>query len=107
NPTPPPPPAGAPEGGARTIADSRIWVPGHLAIVVGLVLMLGGLLAIGRSIKGGLPGPLARGGSAAGVAGISVGLILVPLDGLGAKPLAAAWAGAPPGERAAALRVLL
>jgi hypothetical protein len=96
-----------PEGVARTIASSRIWVPGHLAIVVGLVLMLGGLLAIGRSIQGGLPGALARLGSAAAVAGITVGLILVTMDGLAARQLAEAWASAPPGERAAALRVLL
>ena len=66
-------PVGDPEGVARTIASSRIWVPGHLAIVVGLVLMLGGLLAIGRSIQGGLPGALARLGAAAAVAGITVG----------------------------------
>jgi hypothetical protein len=100
-------PVGDPEGVARTIADSRIWVPGHLAIVVGLVLMLGGLLAIGRSIQGGLPGALARLGSAAAVAGITVGLILVTLDGLAAKQLAEAWASAPSGERAAALRLVL
>jgi hypothetical protein len=92
---------------ARTIASSGIWVPGHLAIVVGLVLMLGGLLAIGRSIEGGLPGALARLGSVAAVAGVTVGLVLVILDGLAAKQLAEAWASAPPGERAAALRVLL
>ncbi|HWD44914.1 MAG TPA: hypothetical protein VHM23_14610 [Actinomycetota bacterium] len=100
-------PVGDPEGVARTIASSGIWVPGHLAIVVGLVLMLGGLLAIGRSIQGGLPGALARLGTAAAVAGVAVGLILVTLDGLAAKQLAEAWASAPPGERAAALRVLL
>ena len=100
-------PIGDPEGVARTIASSRIWVPGHLVIVVGLVLMLGGLLAIGRSIQGGLPGALARLGSAAAVAGITVGLILVTMDGVAAKQLAEAWASAPPGERAAALRVLL
>jgi hypothetical protein len=41
------------------------------------------------------------------VAGVAVGLILVTLDGLAAKQLAEAWASAPPGERAAALRVLL
>ena len=53
-------PTGDPEGVARTIADSRIWVPAHLAIVAGLVLMLGGLVAISQSIQGGLPGALAR-----------------------------------------------
>ena len=51
-------PIGDPEGVAATIAGSRIWVPGHLAIVVGLVLMLGGLLALAQSIQGGLPGAL-------------------------------------------------
>jgi hypothetical protein len=100
-------PIGDPEGVAATIADSRIWVPGHLAIVVGLVLMLGGLLAVAQSIQGGLPGALARLGAAAAVAGITVGLILVTLDGIAAKQLAEAWATAPPGERAAALRLLL
>ena len=34
-------PIGDPEGVARTIADSRLWVPDHLAIVLGLILMLG------------------------------------------------------------------
>jgi hypothetical protein len=96
-----------PEAVARTIASSRIWVPSHLAIVVGLVLMLGGLLAIGRSIHGGLPGALARLGTAAAVAGITVGLILVTMDGIAARQLAEGWATAPPAERAAALRVLL
>ena len=36
-------PIGDPEGVARAIADSGIWVADHLAIVLGLVLMLGGL----------------------------------------------------------------
>src|SRR4029453_11021111 len=78
----PAPPPGDPQGVARPIADSRIWVPGHLAIVVGLVLMLGGLLAIGRSIQGGLPGALARLGSAAPVGRTTWGPVPGPLDGL-------------------------
>jgi hypothetical protein len=40
-------PIGDPEGVARTIADSRLWVPDHLAIVLGLILMLDGLAAKG------------------------------------------------------------
>ena len=99
-------PVGDPEGVAQTIAGSRIWVPAHLAIVVGLVLMLGGLLAIAQTIQGGLPGALARLGWAAALAGITVGLILVTLDGLAAKQIAEAWATAPPEERAAALRLV-
>jgi hypothetical protein len=35
-----------PVGVARVIADSGIWTPVHLAIVLGIFLMLGGLIAI-------------------------------------------------------------
>jgi hypothetical protein len=106
---PPPPgnPTGDPEGVAHAIADSQLWVPDHLAIVLGLILVLGGLVAIARSIHGGLPGALARLGSVAAVAGVTVGLILVTSTGLAAKQLAEAWATAPPQEQAAALRLVL
>jgi uncharacterized protein DUF4386 len=100
-------PTDDPEGVARTIADSELWVADHLAIVLGLILMLGGLVAIAHSIQGGLPGALARLGSGAAVAGSTVGLILVTLDGLAAKQIAEAWTTAPPEEQAAALRLVL
>jgi len=96
-----------PEGLARTMADSGIWVPGHLAIVLGLILMLGGLVAISHSIRGGLPGALARLGYIAAVAGVTVGLVLLIIDGVAAKHLAQAWAVAPPEEQAAALQAFL
>jgi hypothetical protein len=99
-------PTDDPEGVARAIADSELWVADHLAIVLGLILMLGGLVAIAHSIQGGLPGALARLGSVAAVAGITVGLILVTLDGLAAKQIAEAWTTAPPEEQAAALRLV-
>ncbi len=100
-------PTGNPEGVARTIAESGIWVPVHLVIVLGLILMLGGLVAISRSIQDGLPGALARLGSLAAVAGVTVGVILVIVDGVAAKHLADAWAAAPQPEQAAALRVVI
>ena len=100
-------PSGDPEGIARTIAESKTWIPVHLAIVLGIILMLGGLVAISDSIRGGLPGALARLGRIAAVAGITVGLILVTVDGLAAKHLADAWAAAPPEEEISALRVVL
>lgn len=103
----PAPPTGDPEGVARTIADSGIWLPVHLVIVVGLILMLGGLVAIARSIDGGLAGALAWLGLVAAVAGAAVGVILVIVDGVAAKHLAEAWTQAPPEEAAAALRVVL
>jgi uncharacterized membrane protein len=65
-------PIGDPQGVARTIAESENWVLVHLVIVVGLILMLGGLVALSRSIEGGLAGVLARLGSVAAVAGVTV-----------------------------------
>jgi hypothetical protein len=92
-----------PLGATRVIADSGIWTPVHLAIVLGIFLMLGGLVAIYHSIGGGLPGALARFGLFAAVAGATIGLILVILDGVAARQLAQEWASAAPGERATAL----
>ena len=103
----PAPPIGDPEGVARTIAASEIWVAVHLVIVVGLILMLGGLLALARSIQGGLAGALAGLGAVAAVAGVTVGVVLVIVEGVAAKHLAEAWEAAPPEEAAAALRVVL
>ena len=100
-------PIGDPEGVARTIAQSERWVLVHLVIVVGLILMLGALVALSRSIEGGLAGALAQLGSVAAVAGVTVGVVLVIVDGVAAKHLADAWVAAPPEEAAAALRVLL
>jgi hypothetical protein len=99
-------PIGDPEGVARVIADSGTWVPLHLAIVLGIVLMLGGLAAVHRSIRGGLPGTLSRLGFAAAVAGATVGLILVILDGVAARQLAQEWAAAGPDDRAMALALV-
>ncbi len=95
------------QGVARTIADSGEWVAVHLVIVVGLVLMLGGLGAISLSIDGGLPGALARMALVSAIAGVTVGLVLVIVDGVAAKHLADSWAAAPPNEKAAALRVVV
>jgi hypothetical protein len=100
-------PTGSPVGVARTIAQSENWVLIHLVIVVGLVLMLGALVALSRSIEGGVPGALAWLGSIAAVGGVTVGVILVIVDGVAAKHLADAWQAAPPAESAAALRVVL
>ena len=96
-------PIGDPAGVARVIAESQIWVPVHLAIVLGIVLMLGGLVAIRDSIRDGLAGALARFGMVAAIAGAVIGLVLVILDGVAARQLAQEWAAAPPDERAIAL----
>jgi hypothetical protein len=92
-----------PAGVAQVIADSGVWVPVHLAIVLGIFLMLVGLVAVYHSIRGGLPGALARFGLFAAVAGATIGMVLVILDGVAARQLATEWASAAPGEKATAL----
>jgi hypothetical protein len=96
-------PENDPVGVARVIAQSDIWVPVHLAIVLGIALMLGGLVAIRYSIREGLAGAIARFGLVAAIAGGTIGLILVILDGVGARQLAQEWAEAPSHEQSVAL----
>jgi hypothetical protein len=96
-------PIGDAEGAAQMIATSNTWLPIHLAIVVGIILMFGGLVALARSLDGELARALARLGQATAIAGVAVGLILVILDGVAARQLAEEWAAAPAAERALAL----
>lgn len=103
----PPTPLDDPEGVARVIAESDAWTAIHLVIVFGIVLMLGGLVALYNSIRGGVAGALARFGLAAAVVGIAIGVVLVILDGVAAKQLADEWAAAPTEEQAVALRIVL
>ncbi len=69
--------------------------------------MLGGLVAIYHSIIGGMAGALIRFGFVAAVAGTTVGVITVGLDGIAAKQLGESWTAAPPDEKATALRLVL
>jgi hypothetical protein len=95
-----------PVGVARVIAESDIWTPVHLVIVLGIFLMLGGLVAIYHSIRGGLAGALARFGLFAAVAGGTIGLVLVILDGVAARQLAQEWASAAGGDKVTALALV-
>jgi hypothetical protein len=96
-----------PEGVAQVIAESDAWTAIHLVIVFGIVLMLGGLVALYKSIRGEAAGALARLGLAAAIVGIASGVVRVILDGVTAKQLADQWAIAPQEERPIALRVVL
>jgi len=93
-----------PPGVARVIADSDLWTPIHLLIVLGIILMPVGLLAVRHSIAGnGLTDALTRVGVYAVTVGATVGVITVILDGVAAKQLADQWAAAPEPAKAAAL----
>jgi hypothetical protein len=79
----------------------------HLGIVVGIILMLGGLVALRRSLATGRAAALAQLGLAAAVAGVALGVVLVTLDGVAAPVLAQTWAEAAPGEQETALAILV
>jgi hypothetical protein len=98
---------GEPEGVAHAIADRQLWVPDHLAIVLGLILVLGGAVAIARSIQGGSQGPWPGWARSPPWPASPWGPQPGHLDGLAAKQLAEAWATASPQEQAAALRLVL
>lgn len=95
-----------PEGVARVIADSGAWTLIHVVIVFGIILMLGGLVAIRHSIEGGKAEAFARLGVYATTVGVTVGLITVILDGVAAKQLADIWAASPESGEAIALSVV-
>lgn len=95
-----------PEGVARVIAASNIWAPVHLAIVLGIVLMLLGLVAVHHSIRGGLAGVFARFGLIAAISGATIGFVLLILDGVAARQLAQEWATAPPDQQETALALV-
>ncbi len=92
-----------PQGVARVIADSGAWTLTHIVIVVGIILMLAGLVGIRHSIDGGIAEALARLGVHAATVGVTIGLVTVVLDGVGAKQLADQWAAAPESDKDIAL----
>ena len=99
-------PIGDPFGTAEVIAQSGSWVPLHLIIVLGIFLMLLGMYALFRSITGTLPRVLAEFGMLAAVVGVTIGMVLVIMDGVGARQLAQEWALAPPDQQATALALV-
>ena len=92
-----------PEGVARVIADSSAWTLIHFVIVIGIILMLGGIVAIRYTIEGGAAEAFARLGVYAATIGATVGVITLILDGVAAKQLADVWAAAPEPGKAIAL----
>ena len=99
-------PINDPQGVASVIAASDGWTPVHLAIVVGIALMMGGLVAIRHAIPDGLAGALARFGMVAGVVGGAIGLLLVILDGVAARQLSQEWVVASADEQDVALALV-
>ncbi len=103
-------PRGAPVGSVAysqavldLVAGSDFWLADHLAIVVAASLVLGGLVALTRSLSGEWGSPLAQLGLAMGSIALTVTCVEMAIDGLGLRFVADAWASAPAGDKPAAL----
>lgn len=94
-------------GMVRAVAQSGTWVGIHLAIVVAILLVTGGLVGLTQLLEDGPSGPLARLGLAAALLGGAVVTVSTAMDGFVMKALALAWLGAPAEEAAMALRLAL
>jgi hypothetical protein len=95
-----------PGGVAHVIAESGQWTFIHMIIVLGTLFMLAGLVAIRHTAQGELPEALARLGVYAGIIGLTIGLIVVTLDGVAAKVLADRWALLSGAEKAIGLQMV-
>ena len=79
----------------RSIVDTSGWAGVHVAILAGGFLVIGGLLALYRSITGEPGAALARLGFAAALVGGAIYSVSITIEGSGAlKVLAEAWASA-------------
>jgi hypothetical protein len=79
----------------QSIVDSPGWAGIHVGILAGGFLVIGGLLALYRSITGEPGAALARLGFAAALVGGAIYLVSVAIEGSGTlKILADAWAAA-------------
>lgn len=89
----------------QAITQNGAWVGIHLAIIVAVLLIIGGLVGLAEQLKGTAGGPLARLGLTAALLGGAVVTVSSAIDGFGMKALAVSWAGAPPADAAWALRI--
>jgi hypothetical protein len=87
------------------IARSDIWVTDHLLLILGIILMLAGLVAVGRSIVINPGATWAHLGRIGAIVSTSLAVVLVGIDGPATKAVATAWLDAPASEQATALRI--
>jgi len=76
----------------ETVADHTIWIPIHVASMLSVVLTLGGLVVLYRSLSTQPERGLARLGLIAAVVGAAVTLVALAVDGVALKHVADAWA---------------
>ncbi len=89
----------------RTVAASDIWIVDHLAFLLGALLIILALYALGRSISDGPAATWARFGSLTAVISGGVISVLIGLDGIASKFVHDGFLAASAAEEATALRI--
>ena len=89
----------------ETVADSGIWIADHFVWYLGFILIVGGLVAIQRSIEGERGAALARLGYVAALISAGLAAVLMGIDGRASKEIFDAWAAAPADEAGTALLI--
>ena len=89
----------------RAISQNGAWVGIHLAIIVAILLIIGGLVGLAEHLKGTSASPLARLGLAAALLGGAIVTISTAIDGFVMKPLSVAAVSAAGPDAALALRI--
>ena len=89
----------------RTVADSDIWIVGHLGFLLVVGLSILGLYALGRSISGERASTWARFGSVTAIASGGIISVLIGIDGIASKFVYDSWAAASGADAAVALQI--
>ena len=89
----------------QAIAQDGAWVAIHLAIIVAILLIIGGLVGLAELLKDTPGGSLARVGLAAALLGGAIVTVSSAIDGFALKALALSAVAAPAAESATALRI--
>jgi hypothetical protein len=94
-----------PAEAVQAIAGNGSWVAIHVAIIVAVLLIIGGLVGLADEMTGTPGEALARLGFASALVGGAVVTISLAVDGFGMRTLAVAAVGATGSDAALALRV--
>ncbi len=89
----------------RTVAASDIWIVDHLVFLLGALLIILGLYALGRSISGERASIWARFGSVTAIVSGGVISVLIGVDGIASKFVHDSFAAASGAEADTALRI--
>ena len=89
----------------KAVAGSDIWVTDHLLFVLGALLMVGGLVALQRSITSEPGASWARFGYLGAIVSSGLVVVLGAIDGIASKVVHDTWAAATGPDKATALMI--